>query len=123
MSNAAVRRHGRASLLGLLSQAERKTSWQLAEFAGDASPDGARALIDRELYLPGTWAVSQVGRVGISALLSVRRYPVSPLTRAAYLGDLHHPAPATNSCIILMSGSSVRSAMDSGDVLDVVPGA
>jgi SRSO17 transposase len=36
-SNARVRRHGRAYLLGLLSQSERKTSWQLAEFAGDAS--------------------------------------------------------------------------------------
>jgi SRSO17 transposase len=63
-SNAAVRRHGRAYLLGLLPQAERKTSWQLAEFAGDASPDGARALIDRKLYLPGTWAVSQGLRHG-----------------------------------------------------------
>ena len=33
-SNARVRRHGRAYLLGLLSGAERKNSWQLAEFAG-----------------------------------------------------------------------------------------
>jgi hypothetical protein len=33
--NAAVRRHGRACLLGLLSHAERKNSWSLAEFAGD----------------------------------------------------------------------------------------
>jgi hypothetical protein len=32
-SNAKVRGHGRAYLLGLLSQAERKTSWQLAELA------------------------------------------------------------------------------------------
>jgi SRSO17 transposase len=39
-ANAKVRWHGRSCLLGLLSQAERKTSWQLAEFAGDASPDG-----------------------------------------------------------------------------------
>jgi hypothetical protein len=28
-----VRRRGRAYLLGLLSQSERKTSWPLAEFA------------------------------------------------------------------------------------------
>ena len=28
--NAAVRRHGRACLLGLLSQAERKNSWSLS---------------------------------------------------------------------------------------------
>jgi SRSO17 transposase len=40
-SNAMVRRHGRAYVLGLLSQAERKNSWQLAEFAGEVSPDGA----------------------------------------------------------------------------------
>jgi SRSO17 transposase len=44
-SNAKVRRHGRAYLLGLLSQQERKTSWQLAEFAGDASPDGLQRLL------------------------------------------------------------------------------
>jgi SRSO17 transposase len=45
-SNARVRRHGRAYLLGLLSQAERKNSWQLAEFAGDASPDGMQRLLN-----------------------------------------------------------------------------
>ena len=38
--NAAVRRQGRAYLLGLLSHAERKNSWSLAESAGDVSPDG-----------------------------------------------------------------------------------
>jgi len=38
-----VRRHGRAYLLGLLSQTERKNSWMLAEFAGDVSPDGLQA--------------------------------------------------------------------------------
>jgi SRSO17 transposase len=37
-ANAKVRRHGRSYLLGLLSQAERKTSWQLAEFAGTHRP-------------------------------------------------------------------------------------
>ena len=45
-ANAKVRRHGRSYLLGLLSQAERKTSWQLAEFAGDASPDGLQRLLN-----------------------------------------------------------------------------
>jgi SRSO17 transposase len=45
-SNARVRRHGRAYLLGLLSQSERKNSWQLAEFAGDASPDGMQRLLN-----------------------------------------------------------------------------
>jgi SRSO17 transposase len=44
--NAKVRRHGRAYLLGLLSQTERKNSWQLAEFAGDASPDGLQRLLN-----------------------------------------------------------------------------
>ena len=45
-SNARVRRHGRAYVLGLLSQSERKSSWQLAEFAGDASPDGMQRLLN-----------------------------------------------------------------------------
>ena len=45
-ANAAVRRHGRAYLLGLLSQAERKNGWTLAEFAGDASPDGLQRLLN-----------------------------------------------------------------------------
>ena len=44
--NAAVRRHGRAYLLGLLSQAERKNAWTLAEFAGDVSPDGLQRLLN-----------------------------------------------------------------------------
>src|SRR5260221_3374616 len=44
--NAAVRRHGRACLLGLLSHAERKNSWSLAEFAGDVSPDGMQRLLN-----------------------------------------------------------------------------
>jgi hypothetical protein len=45
-SNARVRRHGRVYLLGLLSHAARKNSWQLAEFAGDASPDGMQRLLN-----------------------------------------------------------------------------
>jgi SRSO17 transposase len=45
-SNAAVRRHGRAYLLGLLSHTERKNSWYLAEFAGDGSPDGMQRLLN-----------------------------------------------------------------------------
>ena len=45
-ANAAVRRHGRAYLLGLLSQAERKNGWTLAEFAGDVSPDGLQRLLN-----------------------------------------------------------------------------
>ena len=45
-ANAAVRRHGRAYLLGLLSHAERKNAWTLAEFAGDVSPDGMQRLLN-----------------------------------------------------------------------------
>ncbi len=44
--NAAVRRHGRAYLLGLLSQAERKNGWTLAEFAGDVPPGGLQRLLN-----------------------------------------------------------------------------
>ena len=44
--NAAVRRHGRGYLLGLLSHQERKNSWSLAEFAGDVSPDGMQRLLN-----------------------------------------------------------------------------
>jgi hypothetical protein len=48
--NAHVRRRGRAYLLGLLSGTERKNSWQLAEFAGDASPDGMQRLLNFSLW-------------------------------------------------------------------------
>jgi SRSO17 transposase len=44
--NVAVRRHGRAYLLGLLSHQERKNSWSLAEFAGDVTPDGMQRLLN-----------------------------------------------------------------------------
>src|ERR1700683_800745 len=44
--NAAVRRHGRAYLLGLLSHQERKNGWTLAEFAGEVSPDGMQRLLN-----------------------------------------------------------------------------
>ena len=33
-------------MLGLLSHTERKNSWWLAEFAGDASPDGMQRLLN-----------------------------------------------------------------------------
>jgi SRSO17 transposase len=45
-SNAHVRRHGRSYVLGLLSYTERKNSWQLAEFAGQPSPDGLQRLLN-----------------------------------------------------------------------------
>ena len=37
---------GWASVLGLLSHAERKNSWSLAEFARDVSPDGMQRLLN-----------------------------------------------------------------------------
>ena len=39
------RRRARLYLLGLLSGAERKNSWTIAEQAGDLSPDGMRAFV------------------------------------------------------------------------------
>jgi hypothetical protein len=42
----------RASLRGLLSPAERKTSWPLAEISGDAIPDGFQPLLRRALGDP-----------------------------------------------------------------------
>jgi SRSO17 transposase len=44
--NASVRRRGRGYLLGLLSHAERKNSWWLAELAGEVSPDGMQRLLN-----------------------------------------------------------------------------
>lgn len=45
-AQAASRRRARAYLLGLLSQAERKNGWTIAEFAGDASSDGMQRLLN-----------------------------------------------------------------------------
>ena len=40
------RRRARLYLLGLLSGAERKNSWTIAEQAGDLSPDGTQRLLN-----------------------------------------------------------------------------
>ena len=40
------RRRARAYLLGLLGQARRKNGWQLAEYVGDAGPDGMQRLLN-----------------------------------------------------------------------------
>jgi SRSO17 transposase len=40
------RRRARLYLLGLLSGAERKNSWTIAEQAGDLSPDGMQRLLN-----------------------------------------------------------------------------
>jgi SRSO17 transposase len=43
---ADSRRRGRMYLLGLLSGAERKNSWTIAEQAGDLCPDGMQRLLN-----------------------------------------------------------------------------
>ena len=43
---AEPRQRALAYLRGLLSQTERKNSWQLAELAGDATPDGMQRLLN-----------------------------------------------------------------------------
>ncbi|MDQ2876948.1 MAG: IS701 family transposase [Actinomycetota bacterium] len=45
-AEAPSRRRGRAYLLGLLSQAERKNGWTIAELAGDWSPAGMQRLLN-----------------------------------------------------------------------------
>lgn len=40
------RQHALAYLGGLLSQAERKNGWQLADLAGEATPDGMQRLLN-----------------------------------------------------------------------------
>jgi SRSO17 transposase len=45
-AQAASRKQARAYLLGLLSLCERKNSWTIAEFAGDASPGGMQRLLN-----------------------------------------------------------------------------
>jgi SRSO17 transposase len=45
-AEAPSRRRARAYLLGLLSQAERKNGWTLAELAGDWSPAGMQRLLN-----------------------------------------------------------------------------
>ena len=43
--SAAVSRGSLAYLKGLLGSVERKNGWQLAEYAGDATPDGVQRLL------------------------------------------------------------------------------
>src|SRR6266851_2247905 len=45
-AQAASRKRARAYLLGLLSRCERKNGWTIAEFAGDARPDGMQRLLN-----------------------------------------------------------------------------
>ena len=105
-AQADSRRRARMYLLGLLSGAERKNSWTLAEQAGDLTPDGmqrllnfyrwdadkncqlgvfltyvstrGRALIDRELYLPVSWTDDRerCGEAGIGADVEFATKPV-----------------------------------------------
>jgi SRSO17 transposase len=45
-AQASSRKRAKSYLLGLLSQAERKNGWTLAELAGDATPDGMQRLLN-----------------------------------------------------------------------------
>ena len=67
--NASVRRRGRGHLLGLLSHAERKNSWWLAELAGEVSSDGMQR--------------HSVRRLGLRASGLFLRYPTAMVSRAA----------------------------------------
>jgi SRSO17 transposase len=49
-ARAEPRRRAWAYLRGLLSPAERKNGWQLAEAAGDATPDGVQDFLSRTLW-------------------------------------------------------------------------
>jgi SRSO17 transposase len=54
-AQAPSRRRARSYLLGLLSRTERKNGWWLADFAGDATPDGMQRLLS--FY---TWSADAV---------------------------------------------------------------
>jgi len=45
-AQAPSRRRARGYLLGLLSHGERKNGWTIAEFAGDAGPEGMQRLLN-----------------------------------------------------------------------------
>ena len=46
-ARAEPRRRARTTLQGLLASVERKNGWQLAEAAGDATPDGVQEFLGR----------------------------------------------------------------------------
>jgi SRSO17 transposase len=66
------RRQARLYLMGLLAPVERKNGWQLAEAAGDATPDRMQRLLNS-----ARWDARQVGD-------DLRRYVIERLA-AAYL--------------------------------------
>jgi SRSO17 transposase len=51
-ARAEPRQRAMAYLRGLLSPAERKNSWQVAEVSGDTTPDGFQHLLRRALWDP-----------------------------------------------------------------------
>ena len=74
----AVRRHGRAYLLGLLSHTERKNSWSLAEFAGDVPPDGLQRLLSFSPWDEGACRDAVALAVTIVETVSKFRCPYDP---------------------------------------------
>ena len=51
-SRSETRERAMAYLKGLLGQCERKNGWQLAEWLGDATPDGVQYLLERARWDP-----------------------------------------------------------------------
>ncbi len=47
---AEPRQRSRAYLKGLLGTVERKNGWQLAEWTGEATPDGVQDLLERAAW-------------------------------------------------------------------------
>jgi SRSO17 transposase len=76
-AQAWSRKRARAYLLGLLSRCERKNGWTIAEFAGDATPDGMQRLLN--FY---SWSADDVRD-------DLRRYVVAELgaDRAVLVAD------------------------------------
>ena len=73
-ARSEMRQRARAYLRGLLSGVERKNGWQLAEFAGEASPDGMQDFLNRApwdadapLYEPAAYQrfLAQLGYVPV----------------------------------------------------------
>ena len=62
-SRAEPRRRALAYLRGLLMPLERKNGWQLAEAAGDGTPDGVQQLVKVTRHADGSIAREELGAV------------------------------------------------------------
>ena len=66
------RRRALDYLRGLLSRVERKNGWQLAEQAGDATPDGVQRLLYKTTGGTRTWSGMTSGTSGMVAVIPPR---------------------------------------------------